>query len=223
MSFFCTLGTAWQDSGGTSVSLGFGHECRSAFLHPVEQGRALSLGLASGSCVWTAARARAVAPPRLQAQRPACAARRPFHPPGPLGSGAPRASSCVLSAHPAAPLTCLPVSSFLLSIHLPFALGEFISSQACVSAFLVGVGAAVCPLRPSWGVASPACPPRVCRSGGLSAPPCTLFPFLWSPQAFPTGRWPDCGLCPRPGVLEGPWRLCVGGDPQYQSLSLQCL
>ncbi|KAB0353499.1 hypothetical protein FD755_023802, partial [Muntiacus reevesi] len=70
---------------------------------------------------------------------------------------------------------------------------------------------------------SPACPPRVCRSGGLSAPPRRLFPFVWSPQAFPTGLWPDCGLCPMPGVLEGPWRLCVGGDPQYQSLSLRCL
>lgn len=205
------------------VSPGFGHKCQSIFLHLVEQWCALSLGLASGSCVWTAVCARAVAPPMSAGSEAHVRFPAALPPAWVSGLWSPAGLSLCPLCSPCCPADCLPVSSFLLSIHLSFPLGEFISSQACVSAFLVGVGAAVCPLRPSWGAASPVCPPRVCRSGDLSAPPRTLFPFMWSPQAFLTGRWPDCGLCPMPRVLEGPWRLCVGGDPQYQSLSLQCL
>lgn len=203
------------------LSPGFGHECRPVFLHPVERWCALSLGLASGSCVWTAACVRAVAPLCLQAQRPTCASRRPSHPPGPPGSGVPRTSPCVL---PAAPLT---VFRSLLS-WCPFTyllLWESLfpaRPASLLSWWELGQRCVPCALP---GVQRPLCVPRVvCRSGDLSAPPRTLFPFMWSPQAFLTGRWPTvASVCPMPGVLEGPWRLCLGGDPQYQSLSLQCL
>lgn len=123
----------------------------------------------SGPCFWVlcvaAACARAVAPPCLQAQRPACASRRPFHPPGPPGSGVPRASPCVL---PAAPLTvfrsllsCCPFTHLLL----------WESSSPARPASLLSwweLGQR-CPLRPS-GVQRPPCVPRVSVGAEPSLP-----------------------------------------------------
>ena len=101
---------------------------------------------------------------------------------------------------PAAPLTCLLVSSFPLSTYLPFSLGQFISQPGLRLCFPGGSWGSGVSWGPSWGAA-----PRVaCRSCGRSVPP--------RRGAFPAGRWPGCGPALSWECARGPGD-CVGGRP----------